>query len=406
MRAYGISSEEAVRARGLLKDWTGEGFLTAAQYQRMEQDTVCDLRRTNIFLRIVLFLFTLIIVGAVVALFFVGFRLLPEAHATGIFLLIFAAVSYAAAEVAVQARLYRYGIEEALAVCSVGCLYVGMEAASFGDRAFSLEPGGAGFLVPASCVIVSLWIWHRFGLPYAPLAAMIFVLDLTSRLTSSHTAQHLIVAAFYIAGLITVTALRSRHRFTYLGITYLNDEYSIAEALLWFGIYLAINLQLSSLNLLGQWWSGARTTTEFSSTFYWATWVLIWCLPPVVLARGLRLKDRWVIAVGAAVAILTLVTNKPYLGWQRHTWDPMLLGALLIGVALFVRRWLANGPGEIRRGFTARRLSGKDKAWMNAGAIAFGLLSPNITTPSPQAGSPDVQFGGGDSGGGGATSDF
>ena len=73
-----------------------------------------------------------------------------------------------------------------------------------------------------------------------------------------------------------------------------------------------------------------RTTTEFSRPFYWATWVLIWCLPPVVLARGIRQKDRFVIAVGAIVAILTLVTNKPYLGWPRHTWDPMLLGVLLI----------------------------------------------------------------------------
>jgi hypothetical protein len=70
-----------------------------------------------------------------------------------------------------------------------------------------------------------------------------------------------------------------------------------------------------------------------------------------VLARGLLRKDRFVIAVGAITAILTLVTNKPYLGWQRHTWDPMLLGALLIGVALFIRRWLAKGPGGIRHDF-------------------------------------------------------
>jgi uncharacterized membrane protein YgcG len=82
------------------------------------------------------------------------------------------------------------------------------------------------------------------------------------------------------------------------------------------------------------------------------------------------------------------------------------LGALLIGVALFIRRWLADGPGEIRHGFTSRRLSGKDKAWMNAGAVALGLVSPNITTPSPQTSNPDFHFGGGDSGGGGATSDF
>jgi hypothetical protein len=169
---------------------------------------------------------------------------------------------------------------------------------------------------------------------------MIFVVWLAGYWTSSRSAQHLIVAAFYAAGLLTVAAVRRRHRFTYR-----NGEYTIAEALLWLGIYLAINLQLSSVNLLGPWWAGPRTTTEFSRPFYWATWVLIWCLPPVVLARGLRQKDRFVIAVAAIAAILTLVTNKPYLGWQPHTWDPMLLGALLIGVVLFIRRWLAAGPG-------------------------------------------------------------
>jgi hypothetical protein len=398
VRAYSASSEEALRARNLLKDWAGEGFLTEAQYQRMEQETVCELRRTNIFLRLVLFLFTLIIVAAAVALFFVAFRSELTGQTTGVFLLIFAAISYAAAEFAVsQARLYRYGIEEALAACSVAFLCVGMQAAFFSGR----PPDGMEFLVPATGAMASLWIWRRFGLPYASLAAMIFVLWLPGYWTSSHAAQHLIVAAFYAAGLMTMAAVRSRYRFTYL-----NEGYSIVEALLWLGLYLAINLQLSPVNLFGKWWGGARTAVEFSRPFYWATWVLIWCLPPAVLARGLRRKDRLVIAVGAIAATLTLVTNKPYLGWQRHTWDPMLLGASLIGVALFIRRWLAGAPGGIRHGFTAQRLSGKDKYWINAGSAAFGLVSPHPITSSPQTSSPDVRFGGGDSGGGGATSDF
>lgn len=134
--------------------------------------------------------------------------------------------------------------------------------------------------------------------------------------------------------------------------------------------------------------------------------MLTWCLPPVVLTRGLRLKDRFIIVVGILIAILTLVTNKPYLGWQRNTWDPMLFGALLIGVALFIRRWLANGPSGIRHGFTAQRLSGKDKTWMSAGAATAGFLAPNIIPSSPQTDSPGVHFGGGKSGGGGASSDF
>lgn len=392
MRAYSESSEEALRARNLLKDWAGEGLLTQAQYQRMEQETVCELRRTNIFLRLVLYLFTLIIVGAAVALFFVVFLSRPTHQELGIFLLIFAAMSYAAAEFVVsRARLYRHGIEEALATCSVAFLCVGMQG---------VKPSGAEFLVPAAGGILSLWIWHRFGLPYAPLAAMIFVLWLPGRWTSSYSAQHLIVAAFYTAGLLTVAAVRSRYRFTHL-----NDGYSITEAFLWLGIYLTMNLKLSPANPFGYLWGGGRTTVEFSSPFYWATWVLIWCLPAAVLARGVLRKDRLVIAVGAITAVLTLVTNKPYLGWQRHTWDPMLLGALLIAVALFLSRWLANGPCGVRRGFTARRLSGKDKHWIDAGAAGLGVVSPHSITPGPQ-GSPDFRFGGGDSGGGGATSDY
>ena len=70
MRLYTASSEETLRARKLLKDWAGEGFLTKEQYQRLEQETVSELRTTNIFLRLVLFLFTLISVGAAAALFF------------------------------------------------------------------------------------------------------------------------------------------------------------------------------------------------------------------------------------------------------------------------------------------------------------------------------------------------
>ncbi len=198
-----------------------------------------------------------------------------------------------------------------------------------------------------------------------------------------------------------MAAARSRHRFDYL-----NDGYSLAEALLWLGIYLALNLQLSSLHFTGQWWIAPRALTEFPRSFYWVTWALTWCLPPAVLARGVSRKDRLVIAAGAIAAILTFVTNKPYLGWPRHTWDPMLLGALLIGVALFLRRWLAAGPGGTRHGFTAQRRSGKDKQWMSVGSAALGMVSLDSIAQSPQTGSPGVRFGGGDSGGGGATSDF
>ena len=389
MRVYSAASEEAWRAREFLKDWAGEGFLNDAQYQRMEQETVCDLRTTNIFLRIVLFLFTAIIVAAAAGLFFVVFLSNAGEQIGGVFLLIFAAILYAAAEWAVfRFHLYRYGIEEALTVCSVGFLCAGIGVGYF--TIFSAHR--PEFLVFAAGALFSLWIWHRFGLWYAFPAAMIFVAFVPGYWTSAHWAQHVIVAALYAAGLAVVIAVRP-------------VGYSLAEALLWLGVYVAVNLQLPLPTPL-HWLFDFRASAEFSRPFYWATWVLIWCLPPIVLARGVRQKDRFVMAAGAITAVLTLVTNKPYLGWQRHTWDPMLLGALLIGIAIFIRRWLASGPRGVRHGFTAERLSGKDKQWMTAGSTVLGVLSPQLVTRDAQPVSPEVRFGGGDSGGGGATGEF
>jgi uncharacterized membrane protein YgcG len=400
VRLYSAFSEETLRARKLLSDWVSEGFLTKEQHQLLKQETVSELRTTNIYLRVVFFFFTLLIVGAATALFFVVFLSHPSDPTIGVVLLFFGAVCYATAEAAVfQTRLYRYGIEEALAVCSVGFLCGGMQLALFST--YSPNPDATQSLVPAAGAVFSLWIWRRFGLSYAFLAVMIFVVFVPGYWTSSHAAQHVIVALFYAAGLAGASALRSRHRFDYL-----DERYSLVEALLWLGIYLAMNLQLSSLHLLQQqWWGSARTASEFPRPFYWTTWVLIWCLPPVILTRGIRQKDRFVIAAGAIAAVLTLACNKPYLGWQRHTWDPMFLGILLTGVAVFIRRWLARGPDRVRHGFTAERLSGKDKQWMNVGSTALGLLSPDSLTPSPQASS-DFRFGGGRSGGGGASSNF
>jgi hypothetical protein len=401
MRIYPASSEEALHARKLLRDWADEGFLTEEQHQRLEQGTISELRTTNIFLRLILFLFTLITVGAAAALFFRVFLWQAPNQTTGIFLLTFAAVCYAAAEVAAShAHLYRYGIEEALAVCSVGFLCAGLELALF-VRHYSATLRAAEFLVPAAGGVFSLWIWRRFGLWYAFPAAMVFAIFLPGYWTSSHSTQRVIIILLYVIGLICVAAVRSRDRSDYI-----EDDYSLAEAFLWLGIYLAVNLQLSSLDLRAQWWGISARASEFATPFYWITWVLIWCLPPVVLTRGVREKDRFVMAVGAILAVLTFVSNKPYLGWPRHTWDPILLGILLTGVALFIQRWLARGTDGIRGGFTAARLSRRDKGWMSAGSAILGLATPQSITPSQQTRSPDFRFGGGASGGGGAGGDF
>jgi hypothetical protein len=130
-----------------------------------------------------------------------------------------------------------------------------MQLTFFSGRPYSPKPDEVQSLVPAAGIVSSLWIWRRFGLWYAFLAAMIFVIFLPHYWTSSHSAQHVTIALLYAIGLILVAAVRPRHRFDYLA-----DAYSLVEALLWLGIYLAMNLQLSWLNMREQ-WLGIHTTT-------------------------------------------------------------------------------------------------------------------------------------------------
>ncbi len=398
MRIYSASGEETLRARNLLKDWADEGFLTPEQYEHLKRENVSKLRTSNIFLRIVLFLFTLICVAALAALVGVSFLRGSSDQTLGIFLLIYAAICYWVAETAVsRADLYRYGIEEALAACSIVYLCLGMQMTFFSGVPYSAH--SLEFLVPAFGAVLSLWIWHRFGLWYAFPAAMIFALFVPDSWTTSHAARHVIVAALYAIGLVTRIAVDSWRK-----PCFADDDYSLAEAFLWLGLYLEINLQLSSVPLRGLWGNGGSTQSEFAGWFYWSTWVLIWIVPPVILARGIRRRDRLVIAAGMVTAVLTLITNKPYLGWPRHTWDPIILGLLLIGVALFLRRWLGSGAGGIRHGFTAAHLWAKDREWMNVGGTALGLITPQAITP--QAKAADFRFGGGASGGGGAGGEF
>ena len=144
---------------------------------------------------------------------------------------------------------------------------------------------------------------------------------------------------------------------------------------------MEFNVEVSASSNAWLDWSGRHS--EFPRSFYWSTWVLIWCLPPVVLARGLRQRDKAVFAVGILIALLTLLTNKSYVGGPQNTWDPMILGALLIGIALAVRYWLSTGPGGVRYGFTAQRLSGTDKSLLDAGIAVSALVSPYINAPAP-----------------------
>jgi hypothetical protein len=390
MRRYSDTEERRIRTRAHVRAWTRSGLLSAPQAAQLETELRVDLRRTNLFLRITLALFTALIVGGVVGFVLVTSgvtRAMPVAILTGVA----AMVCFALAEVLVGSfRLYRFGLEEMLAACGITLL--GISASQFWDVAksdrFDLE-----LVVGLAVAAVSgLGIYRRFGFVWAALAGMCCAAAIPSELSRVPAGvQRAVAASIFGAAFLVARSKRLRD-----GDEWPGDEYGFLQAVAFAGIYAVLNLRLL-------WDAGVVFRGSVDGWFYWFTWVMTWVLPAGGLAMSIRDKDRPLLVVSLAMAIVTLVTNKPYLGWTRHTWDPMLLGVALIAVALVVRRWLSSGPDGARYGFTARRIvKGKDPMLAVLSAAPFPV-QPH--TP-PAAPPPTAGFDGGRSGGAGAGGSF
>src|SRR6188474_1470059 len=124
MMIYPRDDERAIRVQRMVDDWTASGLLQEKQRERMRLELQVDYRRTNLFLRLTLFLFAALIIGALVGLAFVVFDL--EGATTSWQMFVFAAAAFYLAQFVISRyRAYRHGVEEAAAVASIVFFAIG-----------------------------------------------------------------------------------------------------------------------------------------------------------------------------------------------------------------------------------------------------------------------------------------
>jgi hypothetical protein len=380
MRLYSREEEERIRVQREVRAWLDEALLDPPQGARLLADLKVELRRTNPFLRAGLALFTLLIVVASVGLAasMLGLR---GSTAFAILATIAAAGCLALAESLIRVyRWYRHGAEEALAVAAVVLLAISVFAL-IESRPQPFAP----FLVGAAG---GLFLYRRYGFVYAAIAALACAAAIPFQFHLLPAAERLLAAVVVATTGFVLRAKRLQH-----GDEYPGDEYGDLQAAALAGVYLVLNVELSP---------GAYGA---SGWFYWFTYVAIWFLPVAGVIAGAREKDRVLIDVGLVLLIVTLVANKPYLGWERHTWDPCLLGIVAVAAAMGMRRWLSSGPGGVRHGFTAAALLDRDRSPLaTLGTLSTAL--PAAVPASSAATSTPSAFGGGRSGGGGGGGTF
>ncbi|HEX6162994.1 MAG TPA: hypothetical protein VFZ31_06505 [Vicinamibacterales bacterium] len=381
---YRRDDERKIRVRGLVTDWTASGLLQAEQRDRMLADLHVDYRRTNIYLRGALFVFGIVLLNAAVGLLAL---MLDLREAFG-FLLMSAAIGmfFLAQWLIARYRFYRFGLEEASAVSAI--VSFGMGAAIFMRSGFSSL---RGFIALAGASFI---VFNRYGYLYAGIAAVIFAgiipfnFGIFTGLVAD-TPRRLMAIVIFVIIFGLARERRKDHDDEFPG-----DLYGALETTAWIGIYVLTNLKIS------EWLS----IPDGVPVFYWATYAFTWILPAVGLLLAVIDRHRWLLDASILMAIVTLMTNKPYLGGVQKPWDPIVFGLVMIAIAVALKRWLSSGADGSRSGFIAERLlaSERERLAIAGGATALGPGAPRPHTHEP----PPPTFGGGHSGGGGAAGKF
>jgi len=389
MRRYTADEEQRVRRQAEVRDWARAGLLRQEQAAVLLAQLRTDLKRTNELLRAALALFTLIIASAAVAL--VGVSLdIRDRSSIAVLCVSAGAACAATADYLVGAfRLYRHGVEEGLAIAAVLLAAVGV---ALGASPYFVW--WRVWLIVAS--IAAFAVYLRFGFVYAAVGAMIFAAAVPFQFQLTSAVERMLAAAVFGTAFVAARAGRGAQ-----GDEFPGDAYASLQAAACAGVYLVLNVRIGDAILP----LGLSAPSAVPPWFYWSSYLATWLISAAALTIAIRSKDRALLTAGIALALCTLVTNKPYLGMTRQTWDPMILGVLLAGGAIALRRWLDAGPNGQRAGFTAARILARDRDILSALATASVAWHARHQDQPPHDGSAS-EFAGGRSGGAGGGAEY
>jgi len=402
LNLYSPNLENAIYTRRQAQVWQRSGLISAGQLAAIYSLSDPQVRKTNLFFRILFFIFTLLCCGAIAGLIV---WLLENHNEVALALIFFlgGAAGLAAADVLIRKyRFYRHGIEEALAVA-------GMFLCVAGFMILAEEIGWLHhqMLAVAACLILAVaacLVYLRFGYLYAAVIGMLALCALPFQFSLSPAAERLILLGLLCAAL--GVGLYGDGKIVY---DFQKERSALLLTCLLAAVYLTVNLYVFGVIGLisGVMPDGHFHPGSFPPGLYWISYVLTFLIPAAVIYGGIKTRRRLILNAGALMALASLATNKSYLGLTRYAWDPAILGAAMIVFSLLLTRWLNAGPESKRSGFTAGEILKPEDEGISLGDAAAALTPSAIGAGQPAQPLPEDSYReGGASGGGGAQRKF
>ena len=398
-RIYTSEQEENICIRKKAKAWQRSGLISEEQLRLMEAETEPNVHQTNLFFRLIFFLFTWLCATAVTA-FVIWLMKEPSDTAAMSILLLFSIPFYLSAEYVIKKySFYRYGIEEALAIASIVSLCVG--CGMLLDK-YHLDYQIETIAVSLIFALTSFWVFLRFGFLYSALISITALSTIPFQLSLSPTEERaFLLLILCLILLINILLDKSDNE------DFRKERNILIQACLLAAIYLAVNLRLPELvslyfddrSIILQPYAG------FSPYIYWLSYILTFLIPTIGIYWGIKSRKRLIMNASLVLACLTLATNKSYLGMTRYAWDPAILGIMLILISTLITRWLSRGPNKARYGFTAENILKPESHGINLADIGAALTPGFVDSQQPLS-QPEKYFDSGKSGGGGASRGF
>ena len=392
------TGEDRVQVVEESRRWEESGLVSPEQAAAVRKRYRPELVRVNLFIRILLAVFTAVGVVALVALPAVVLDV-EEFGITVLFLLFAPLCAWVADRQLIHGRLlYRCGAEEILLFLAVGFLAmaVGIPAHEWGQGAERLGWLAAHGIALAGATVLAV----RYGYALAAMGAVGALAGLPFHLVDAlrwHEPGLTRVSLFLLLGAVGIWAHRrlvSRETFP-RGYVWCLETVRLAALA---GIYLDVNLFAHRLlwrDWLG-WTPGARAL-PWTDPFCAALTAL---LPVAALALAIGRRDRALLWFAVVSGILSVLTLKYYIHLGHLAEEVTAAGLVLAGLAFGLLRWLRTGADRRRGAFTSDPLLEPRLYGLDAEALAaMQPLAPTPRTPVAEGFRP----GGGGFGGGGAT---
>lgn len=391
MIAYNPEELKKLEITDEARSWHKSGVINDDQWKVIAQEFSSNIYHPPIWLRVLLFIVTVIGVNAGMGLFGSAFLFNADSEYAIRGLLALAGIGYLfiLEFVLIKSKQhYKSGVSEAFLFLGMGQLIMTF----YWDDDVTIF---LVFILLIAGVFIAIRYLNLIGIIVAAGALAYLIFDTLYSLGGF--AQAIIPIVFVV--LFGILYVVSQYIQKSLKIPfYYKDHFILMDVILLILTYLGGNylvVRELSIELMGLDLAPGEDI-PFAFLFYFLTSVI----PLIYIILGLRKKNIILIRAGVLILFASVITFKYYYSSGHTEFTLTLAGSVILGLSI----WALNYLKTIKHGYTREQLL-SDK-WSNLNAESI-LISSTMGGNAPgEAPMDDIEFGGGEFGGGGAGGQF